>query len=80
MALGAIADIAFALGATLLGFGGLTRQRVASATVDMPLDEALRVIPLEFTQSQFGLMWVLRVAARNLDDRRLRLHVRIVQI
>jgi hypothetical protein len=32
MALGAIADIAFAiaLGATLLGFGGLTRQRVVS--------------------------------------------------
>jgi len=84
MALGAIADIAFAiaLGATLLGFGGLTRKRVvcvalitwlaaqglylplqASAMAGVPLDEALQAIPLVITQSHFGLMWVLGVAA-----------------
>lgn len=84
MALGAIADIAFAiaLGATLLGFGGLTRQRVVSVALitwltvqglylplqastmsGMPLDEALPAIPLVITQSHFGLMWVLGVAA-----------------
>ena len=84
MALTASADIAFAfaVGATALGLGGVTRVRVirvallvwlvlqglylplqASAMSGAPPYAALPMIPLVITQSHFGAMWVVGVAA-----------------